>query len=292
MNTIAALEKAGKAFWITVGLILLGVVALLDYLTGYELSFSLFYLIPIALFSWFVNNRLGVLVSFISAALWLVVDIAAGVRYSHPAIYFWNSIIRLTFFNLTVLLISLGKALERERTFARTDYTTGIFNTRFFHILGQREIDRTIRYKTPLTVAFVDVDNFKVINDRFGHVTGDKILGIIASTIQRHLRKTDIVARVGGDEFAILLPDVGEEAAKIVVPKMQRKLLDEMWLNNWPVTFSIGVVTCVTPPNSVDEILNMADKLMYSVKNSGKNDIQYSPLVDLSVSTSDGQHVE
>jgi diguanylate cyclase (GGDEF)-like protein len=149
-----------------------------------------------------------------------------------------------------------------------------------------------IRYKTPLTVAFVDVDNFKVINDRFGHVTGDKILGIIASTIQRHLRKTDIVARVGGDEFATLLPDVGEEAAKIVVPKMQRKLLDEMWLNNWPVTFSIGVVTCVTPPNSVDEILNMADKLMYSVKNSGKNDIQYSPLVDLSVSARDGQHVE
>ena len=276
MNMITALEKAGKAFWVTIGLILLGLVALLDYLTGYELSFSLFYLIPIALFSWFVNRRLGVVISFISAVLWLLVDILAGVRYSHPSIYLWNTLIRLSFFNLTVLLIGLGKALERERTFARTDYITGISNTRFFHILGQREIDRAIRNKIPLTVAFVDVDNFKTINDQFGHAIGDKILGIIASTMQRHLRKTDIVARVGGDEFAILLPEAGEEAARFVIPKMQRKLLDEMWLNNWPVTFSIGTVTCNQPPNSMDDILNIADQLMYSVKNSGKNDIHYA----------------
>jgi diguanylate cyclase (GGDEF)-like protein len=276
MNVIAALEKRSKAFWIIVGFMLLCVVAILDYLTGYELSFSLFYLIPIALFSWFISSWLGVVVSFVSAGLWLVVDIFAGAQYSHPAIYFWNTLIRLGFFNLTVLLISLGKALERERTFARTDYTTGTVNTRFFHILAQREIDRAIRNKTPLTTAFMDVDNFKGINDRFGHTTGDKVLGIIASSMQRHLRKTDIVARVGGDEFAILLPEVGEEAAQIVISKMQRRLLDEIWLNDWPVTFSIGVLTFVTPPNSVDEMLNMVDKLMYTVKNDGKNDIRYA----------------
>ncbi len=276
MNVITALEKRSKAFWITVGLILLCVVAVLDYLTGYELSFSLFYLIPIALFSWFISSWLGVVISFISAALWLIVDVFAGTQYSHPAIYFWNTLIRLGFFNLTVLLLSLGKALERERTFARTDYTTGIVNARFFHILAQREIDRAIRYKTHLTIAFMDVDNFKGINDRFGHTTGDKVLGIIASAMQRHLRKTDIVARVGGDEFAILLPDVGQEAAQLVIPKMQRRLLDEIWLNDWSVTFSMGVLTFITPPNSVDEMLNMADTLMYSVKNNGKNDILYA----------------
>jgi len=196
-NLITALEKASRGLWITVGLILLFAVGVLDYLTGYELSFSLFYLIPIALFSWFVSSRLGVAVSFISAGLWLVVDILAGARYSHPAIYFWNSLIRLGFFHLTVLLISLGKALEREKTFARTDYTTGTTNTRFFHVLAQREIDRSARHQTPLTVAFVDVDDFKSINDLFGHMSGDKVLGTIAGNMQRHLRKTDLVARRG-----------------------------------------------------------------------------------------------
>jgi diguanylate cyclase (GGDEF)-like protein len=285
MNVITALEKASKGFWISVGFILLCIVAILDYLTGYELSFSLFYLIPIALFSWFISSWLGVLVSFISAGLWLIVDIFAGVEYSHPAIYFWNTLIRLAFFNLTVLLISLGKALERERTFARTDYTTGIVNTRFFHILAQTEIDRALRYKTPLTIAFMDVDNFKTINDSFGHTTGDKVLGIIANAMQRHLRKTDVVARVGGDEFAILLPEVGADAAQIVISKMQRRLLDEIWLNNWPVSFSIGVLTFITPPNSVDEILNMVDRLMYTVKNNGKNDIHYAIHPDPNTST-------
>src|SRR6185295_8687546 len=100
---------------IAVGLILLCIVGILDYLTGYELSFSLFYLIPIALLSWFVSSQVGIVVSFISAGLWLVVDVLDGSRYSHPVIYLWNTLIRLAFFHLTVLLISVGKALERER---------------------------------------------------------------------------------------------------------------------------------------------------------------------------------
>jgi len=85
-----------------------------------------------------------------------------------------------------------------------------------------------------------------------------------------------ILLRVGGDEFAILLPEAGAEAAQIVISKMQRMLLDEMWLNNWPVTFSIGVMTFTAPANSVDEVLSMADKLMYSVKTNGKNNICYA----------------
>src|SRR5690242_9365736 len=121
---IATLEQASKALWMTLGLALLCVVAALDYLTGYELSFSLFYLIPIAIFSWFISNAAGVVVSFLSAVLWLIVDVYAGVEYSRPGIYFWNTLIRLVFFNITVLMLALGKALERERTFARTDYTT------------------------------------------------------------------------------------------------------------------------------------------------------------------------
>lgn len=138
------------------------------------------------------------------------------------------------------------------------------------------EIDRSTRYQHPLTIVFLDVDDFKAINDNFGHSVGDKVLMTVARTMQQSLRKTDVVARVGGDEFAILLPEAGTDAARAAISKMQRELLDEMHANHWNVTFSIGVLTFNTPPSSVDESINMADKTMYLVKNRGKNNIRYA----------------
>jgi diguanylate cyclase (GGDEF)-like protein len=276
VNFIKELEKINKSLWIAGGLFLLFVIALLDYLTGYELAFSLFYVIPIAMVTWRTNGKFGIGFSIISASLWLIVDVLSGATYSNAFIYLWNSIIRFGFFTLTVILIRLTGTLEQERMFARTDFVTGTINTRFFHVLAQQEIDRSIRSQVPITVAFMDVDNFKSINDLFGHTTGDKVLGAIAECMQRCLRKTDLVARVGGDEFAILLPEVDISTAKTVITKMHRKLLEEMQKNGWPVTFSTGVLTFTKPPGSVDEVLSVADGLMYSVKNSGKNNISYA----------------
>jgi diguanylate cyclase (GGDEF)-like protein len=142
----------------------------------------------------------------------------------------------------------------------------------------QMEIDRSKRYQHPLTIAFIDIDNFKSINDQFGHLAGDKVLETVASTMKQHLRKTDVVARVGGDEFAILLPEADTNVAQTAISKMQHGLINEMQINHWLVTFSIGVLTFTIPPVSVDEAINIADKLMYSVKNSGKNNISYATL--------------
>ena len=150
-------------------------------------------------------------------------------------------------------------------------------NTRSFHDTAQRELDRSIRYKHPFTVAFIDIDNFKVINDTFGHIFGDMVLRAIVQNIHRNLRKTDTIARVGGDEFAILLPELDADTARVAISKMQNKLMEEMLKNKWPVTFSIGVITLNSPTDlSVDNILGIADKMMYSVKNYGKNDIKYA----------------
>ena len=276
MKVITSLEKLSKPVWIMGGLALLCGVGFLDYLTGTELSFSLFYLIPIAMLSWVTNGRIGIAISFISACIWLTVDVLSGVHYSNPAIYFWNAAIRFGFFLLAVLLLKTGKALEFERIIARTDYLTGAVNNRFFSEVMQQEIDRSIRYQHPLTIAFIDIDNFKVINDQFGHSTGDKVLEIVAGTMRKHLRKTDIVARVGGDEFAILLPEADTNVAQIAISKMQCEVLNEMKSNHWNVTFSIGVMTFNTPPDSADEALNITDKLMYSVKNNNKDDVCYA----------------
>jgi diguanylate cyclase (GGDEF)-like protein len=276
LKMMAAIEKLGKPFWVMVGFTLLCVVGAIDYLTGFEVSFSLFYLIPIALVTWFTTPKLGMMFAVASAVVWLIADILSGAKYSHQIIYLWNSAIRLGFFALTVFSLELIKTLEREKTFARTDFVTGTLNTRYFHALAQREIDRSFRYQYPFTVAYIDIDDFKRVNDSFGHIAGDKVLHAVADCMQQHLRKTDIVARIGGDEFVILLPQVELNLAKAVISKMHRNLLEEMQKNNWRVTFSIGVLTFHDAPPSVDEMLNMADKIMYSVKYRGKNNISFA----------------
>ncbi len=270
---LLAMDKIGKPIWVILGILLLGIVALLDYFTGTELSFSIFYLIPIALFTWAINGNIGLAVACISAGIWLYIEVLSAPLYSSSFVYFWNAIIRLGFFLIPVLLF---RNLEKQRDYARTDFLTGVMNARSFHQIAQREIDRSVRYRHPFTVAFIDIDNFKIINDTFGHTFGDKVLWSIAQNMQRNLRKTDSIARLGGDEFALLLPEVDSETARVAIPKMQEKLMQEMKENKWHITFSIGVITLNAPPFTVDEILGFADKMMYSVKNYGKNDIKYA----------------
>ncbi|WKZ37264.1 MAG: GGDEF domain-containing protein [Anaerolineales bacterium] len=274
---IAVLESAGRIFWTTTGVILLFIVSALDYVTGAELSFSLFYLIPITIFSWAIKGNSGILVACISAGIWLAVDILSGARYSNIFTYFWNTIIRLGFFLFPVLLL---RTLEQERSQARTDFLTGTVNNRLFNELMQRELDRSIRYKHPFTIAFIDIDNFKTINDTYGHSFGNTVLRAIAEHIKKNLRKTDIIARMGGDEFAILLPETDATSARTAISNMVEKLSGKMLDRKWSVTFSIGVLTLTSPNISVDQILGIADTLMYSVKNNGKNGVEYLIYMD------------
>jgi len=286
VNIIRKLQHISKSTFIIGGLILLCLVGFLDYITGYELSFSLFYLIPIAMLSWVTSSRIGAAISFISACVWLAADTASGAQYSRPIIYFWNTLIRFGFFLIIVLLIKVAKNLELEKKISRTDYLTGAINNRFLNELMQVEIDRSVRYKRPFTMAFIDLDNFKSINDQFGHLVGDKVLETVVQTMQKNLRKTDVVARAGGDEFAILLPEADEDVAKTAISKVQHGLLNEMRANHWAITFSIGAVTFITPPASANTAINMADELMYSVKTNGKNNIAYMTIPNRETSKS------
>ena len=218
MNFLSSLEKQSKPFWIVAGFALIGGVGILDFLTGYELAFSLFYLIPVALIAWLTSRRLGIVASLVSAIVWFIADIAAGSLYSHPFIYVWNTLIHLSFFVITALLLStLRKVLEREREIAHIDYLTGAINSRLFYDFAQMEIDRIQRYEHPFTLAYIDLDNFKVVNDRFGHSVGDQALRTVVSATKKYLRKTDVVARLGGDEFVLLLPETNQESARVVL---------------------------------------------------------------------------
>jgi diguanylate cyclase (GGDEF)-like protein len=276
MNLREAADRVSRPVWVGLGFGLLVGIAYLDYITGVEFSFSLFYLIPISLMSWTISERFGLAFAILSSCVWIAVDVWSGTRSSNLFAYLWNATARLGFFLLPVFMVRLSKAMEHERILARTDFLTGALNARFFRELAQMEINRSMRYKRTFTIAFIDVDNFKSINDTFGHTTGDTVLRAIAANIKAHLRKTDFVARVGGDEFLVLLPETNKQTAPIVMSNMQRALLSGMNENGWSVTFSMGVLTLTSPQISVDDMLGRADQLMYMVKNGGKNNIHYA----------------
>ncbi len=270
------LNKQPKSCLTALGFFIILSVGFVDHLTGPELFFSIFYFIPIFLVTWFTERWIGIMISIASALTWLLADFTSGHTYLHPAIPYWNMCVRLgTFLVITFLLSTLRHALEHEKELARTDSLTGVANRRYFIELANAEINRAGRYKHPFTVVHIDLDNFKTVNDRFGHDTGDALLRSVAKGIQNNIRATDIVVRLGGDEFVILLPEAGPEPVGVITDKIQRIRLDLMRKNQWPVTLSFGVVTFIEPPSTVDEMLKISDGLMYEPKNHGKNTIKY-----------------
>jgi diguanylate cyclase (GGDEF)-like protein len=274
---LAVFEKRSKLFWMFLGMVLIAGVGIIDFLTGYELAFSLFYLIPVSIVAWVTTLRLGIVTALVSAMVWLTADAAAGNFYSQPFIYAWNTLIRFSFFIVTVLLLSaLKRTLGNEKELARTDYLTGAANSRFFYDLLEMEMARFPRYKRPFTLVYIDLDNFKAVNDRFGHLVGDQVLCLVVNSTKNNLRKTDVVARLGGDEFALLLPETDQESARVALAKIHGGLIKMMRQNDWPVTFSIGALTCSAVPASSDELLRIADELMYDVKCDSKDAIKYS----------------
>jgi len=170
-------------------------------------------------------------------------------------------------------LEKLKSALEKEKDLSRKDFLTGLNNRRVFFEMGDFEARRSSRHQRALSVAYVDLDNFKQVNDTLGHQVGDDVLITVASTLQANLRSTDIIARLGGDEFAVLLPETSSQIAQHVMTKLRDQLLNDMRKCGWPVTFSIGIATFPDCTISFDEMIRHADELMYTAKKSGRNRI-------------------
>jgi diguanylate cyclase (GGDEF)-like protein len=274
---LVSLEKQDQRVLLLSGFTLLGLVGVIDFLTGYEYSFSVFYVLPIALIAWASNQRLGFLASLIGAVIWLIAELMSGRSYAHHSSPIWNTLIRSSlFFTVVILLTKIKMLMQRERELARTDYLTSAVNSRYFKEIAQLEMYRIQRYQRPFTIVYFDLDNFKEVNDQFGHFVGDQVLQTVVSTIKKRIRKTDTIARMGGDEFVLLFPETNDKAAKSLMTDLQDYLLTEIQRNHWSITFSMGVLTCQAAPNSIDELVTMADNLMYSAKSDGKSTIKYA----------------
>ena len=258
-----------------IGFLTVLIIIVLDYLIVIDISLSILYLLPISLVSWYGKRWFSVFLVSISTVGWFVAESVAKTHL-YFLILLWNTAVRLIVFSIVAFLLAhLKIAYEKEKSLAQIDGLTGIVNQRFFLEILSREYKRSFRYGCCLTLAYFDLDNFKQINDRFGHSTGDKLLKIIAQTIHKQIRETDTIARLGGDEFALLLPETNYEAGKCVLYRLQQKLMEAIEAYSPPVSLSIGAVTFLSLPDSVDDLLENADSLMYRVKQSGKNRIEH-----------------
>jgi diguanylate cyclase (GGDEF)-like protein len=203
--------------------------------------------------------------------LLLAFDLTHGVR-AHP---YWDTLLNVAMFVFVVFILAEVKALyERERDLSHTDALTGLLNRRAFMEGLDRERARHRRFPRPLTLVYLDLDNFKNINDTHGHAAGDELLRAVAQALSASVRDVDSAGRLGGDEFAILMPETDGDSAKLAVTKVE-KSLQAMAAHRWPVTFSIGAMTFVAVPDSAEEMVRLADALMYEVKQSGKNRIAF-----------------
>ncbi|UCG92668.1 MAG: GGDEF domain-containing protein [candidate division WOR-3 bacterium] len=259
--------------------VLVPILGCIDYLTGHEISFSIFYLFPVALMAWFVGKWRAFSVGLLSAITWFVADRAAGHVYIHPIMAFWNTSMRLGFFLIMAYLLSILKTrFEYEKQLSREDSLTGVANTRAFYEYLNQETQRAQRYIHPFSLAYIDLDNFKSINDERGHTVGDELLMSIARSLKANIRGIDMVARLGGDEFALLFPEIDGEASKATMKRLQNCLLKEMKAAGYAITMSIGVVTITKTPISAQEVIKKADDLMYEAKKAGRNTIRYEVL--------------
>ena len=265
-----------EVFLITGGLVGVGLVALLDRMTGSRLSFSLFYLLPVAVCAWWGGLAHGLLLALAGAVAWHVVDL-----HENPALLtgsgVWNGVIRFCAFTLVSSLVSRVHAgMHRERRLARTDPLTGAANSRTFYEVARAEVERARRASRPLTLAYLDVDDFKLLNDRQGHAAGDNALRHIVRTIHLNLGNQGLLARLGGDEFALLLPEQDSQEASALLYRLQELLSTEMARGGWPVTLSVGAITFLRPVSDVHRMIPAVDVLMYKAKRKGKGRIEYA----------------
>lgn len=277
---VRKLEFALRKFpsWVLVGAswLALALVAWADHLSGQDLQLEFFYLLPLAAVSWLCGRREGLVAAGLATVLWTLVDVTGRPVRSQPGLIVWNAAVELLFFSGLALLVSfMARQADNLRSLAREDALTGVANRRAFFGALTNAVDLAGRRESAWTITYVDVDDFKQINDRLGHNTGDDVLRAVAGTLKAATRRVDVVARLGGDEFGVLMPDTDQAQAETAVRKLQALLDAAMAEGGWPITFSIGATTFLAAPASPDAALAVADAQMYEVKHAQKAAVQF-----------------
>ena len=171
------------------------------------------------------------------------------------------------------LISDLTKKVEKLEKTSQIDHLTKVYNRKMLseHLAN---VCQHLHFANDIHVFMIDIDDFKIINDRYGHQTGDELLCTVAKTIKQHIRVIDLFTRLGSDEFGVLMSMTDPESAYMVAEKLKHHLVEQARLFGYPVTFSMGLVTYESLPLDINDIIKMADSLMYTAKENGKNRIK------------------
>lgn len=251
----------------------------LDYTTGPDIGFSVFYLLPVVAAGWRLGSFSAGLTAGLAGAAWIAADVAAGNPERPLMLIAWNGFTRVVIYGIVGFLTSrlrtdrehLRDLLDREKLLARTDPITDLPNYRGFVERLLTETSRCRRTGEPLCVAYIDLDDFKKVNDQYGHPAGDSLLAGVAGILRETVRSTDVAARLGGDEFAILFWRVDRSEVEAIITRVIEQIRDfGAGYEQARPGASAGVAYFERPPRSADDILREADGAMYEAKSRGK----------------------
>lgn len=248
------------------------VVALIDFVSGVELRVYPLYYLPLSFAAWYVGRSWTLAAAALCTLGWVGSNYLAGLRYSTPAVWVFNAAMHAASFVVVgVLLAQLQVALAHEKHLSRLDPLTSLMNGRAFYEEAARILSGARRKQRPVTVAYIDLDAFKLVNDTHGHHSGDELLRTVGVAIQRCIRNTDLGARIGGDEFVLLLPETGVNEARVALDRLRSHLTRSLAELPQPVTTTIGAVVFTIVPDSVEAMVRVADARMYEAKAAGKD---------------------
>lgn len=244
----------------------------LDFATGYEFSFSVFYLVPVYIAAWYDSRRVVVVTIVFAILAWLFVDFGTGRSYSTLLAPVWNAIVRLIFFSVfAILIFQIRGNLVAMTKMAMKDSLTELDNSRAFQLQYQFLQQRSLRHSKSYAMGVIDLDGFKKVNDTLGHSKGDDVLVEFAQILRKATRTSDVLARMGGDEFVVILIDTDVNGAE-EYSKRLRRIFDESGLKQRSgVDFSMGMNVFKQLPENLDEATHEADVLMYKAKALGKS---------------------
>lgn len=242
---------------------------IVDSLTGPHLSLNPLYLVPLCFTTWCLGRVAGFITGLVAViATFYINGPGDGLALHSTTITAWNAAMRT--FAVVFMILFVGafrRTFDREQANARIDPLTGLGNRRSFDSECSRLELTTARDNRILLCGLIDVDDFKSVNDRYGHAVGDEVLRIVARSLVSAVRPYDITARLGGDEFAFCLAVRDEVAARLKTQKIHDLISAALKASEWSVTCTLGAATGV----DIDATLIVADLAMYKSKDAGKD---------------------
>ncbi len=267
-------ERRSKLTVVFIAIALSILLGVLDFATRIEMHFLLLNLIPIFLGSWFISRDVGVTLAIFGSLVWFVSDSLSGRAYSSPWIAYWNLLMRSGVFVIFAFTqASLKSKLDELSNLASRDFITGLPNGRAFYELAAEEMGRASGLE-PMTLACIDVSGIQLVNERQGYPAGDQMMCTIAHTIRENVARPDLVGRLAGTTFAVLLPKTASSGANLALEQLHNVLKDERRKHSHPLNFYISAVACTKAPRTVAELMQEADSQMARMKNAKKDFIQ------------------